>query len=108
MIYNLGTLEETILLIVLIIQGEAYGLTVADAYEARTGKRISLPAVHTVLKRLEQKGYLDSAMGGATTERGGRMKRLFEVTNYGYQALCELRETREQLWAAAPEWKFND
>ncbi len=108
-IFNpLGSLEETILLIVLVIGDEAYGVTVSEACQARTGKRISLPAVHTVLKRLEQKGFLDSHMGGATTERGGRKKRLYTVTRYGYEALCELRDTRDRLWAAAPEWKFND
>ena len=98
----LGQLEEMILLIVLIIQEEAYGVSVAEEYRTRSGRNISIPAVHTVLKRLEKKGLLRSRMGGATAERGGRKKRLFEITPYGLASLEEIKELRRQLWSAAP------
>ena len=52
---NLGNLEESVLLIVMILD-EAYGVSVAEAYEDKTGNTISIPAIHTVLKRLETKG----------------------------------------------------
>jgi PadR family transcriptional regulator PadR len=69
---GLGFLEETILLLVLVMDGEAYGFSVSEAYEQHTGKSISISAVHTVLSRLEKKGLVKSQMGGATAERGGR------------------------------------
>ena len=107
MIPNLGSLEETVLLIVLVMDDEAYGYSVSEVYLKKIGKTISIPAVHTVLKRLEKKGFVKSSMGGATQERGGRKKRIYEVTQYGYRALSDLRETREKLWKNAPKWTFN-
>ena len=99
---NLGNLEESVLLIVMILE-EAYGVSVADAYEEKTGNTISIPAIHTVLKRLEEKGMLRSCMGEATAERGGRRKRLFEATPYGYSVISQIRKTRLQLWSLIPK-----
>ncbi|MEM7299276.1 MAG: helix-turn-helix transcriptional regulator [Bacteroidota bacterium] len=104
---SLGGLEETILLIALVMDGEAYAVSIAKAYKERSGKSISIPAVHTVMKRLEKKGMLTSSMGGATDERGGRTKRLYEVTKYGYHTLNELRHFREGLWKEAPGFRFT-
>jgi len=104
---TIGSLEETILLIVLVMQEEAYGVSIAEEYQQRSGKRISIPAIHTVLKRLEKKGLVTSKMGGATQERGGRKKRIFEVTKAGYKILSELRETRESLWKMAPKFTLS-
>ena len=104
MIPNLGQLEESVLLLVMILD-EAYGVSVAQAYEEKTGNTISIPAIHTVLKRLENKGMLLSKMGEATAERGGRRKRLFEATPYGYRVVSQLRENRLKLWSLIP--KFN-
>ncbi|MCB0629988.1 MAG: helix-turn-helix transcriptional regulator [Saprospiraceae bacterium] len=99
---SLGHLEESILLIVMI-EEEAYGTSIAEAYERMVGKSISIPAVHTVLKRLEKKGVLRSQMGEATPERGGRRKRLFEATPYGYKMIAEIRQTRLQMWSMIPK-----
>ena len=107
MIPSIGSLEETILLLVLIHQGDAYGVSIRDAYVEHSQRKITVPAVHTVLKRLEKKGYLNSKMAGATTERGGRRKRIYEVTPNGYEVLVDLRKSREQLWSSAPKLSFN-
>ena len=104
---SIGSLEETILLIVLIMEGDAYGVTVAEEYQNRSNKSISLPAIHTVLKRLEQKNLVSSKMGGATSERGGRKKRIFEITKAGYKILSELRQIRDELWRLAPQFNFS-
>ena len=104
---NIGTLEETVLLLVIIHQGNAYGVSIAEAYMEHAGKRISIPAIHTVLKRLEKKGYLKSNMSGASPERGGRRKRLFEITQGGYKALVKLQTLRDKLWSQAPQLSFN-
>ncbi len=102
MIQNLGHLEESVLLIVMILD-EAYGVSVAETYEKQTGNRISIPAIHTVLKRLEAKGMLNSKMGNATPERGGRRKKIFEATPYGYKIISELKQNRLNLWSLIPK-----
>ncbi len=104
---RLGNLEETILLIVMI-EDDAYGVSVAKAYDARIGKSISIPAVHTVLKRLEKKGLLTSSMGEATAERGGRGKRIFEATRYGYNVISEIRKQRIRLWEMIPQLNLKN
>lgn len=104
---KLGGLEEMILLIVLAHQKEAYGVLVAKEYKQRVGRHISVPAVHAVLKRLEKKGFLSSRLGDATPERGGKRKRLFEITAHGYQVLVEWQEARAALWEKAPKLSFN-
>jgi DNA-binding PadR family transcriptional regulator len=63
---------------------------------------LDFSTVHTTLKRLEEKGHLLSEMGGATSERGGRRKRFFKITTYGYQALRENQEMRNRLWSLIP------
>ena len=102
MIQNLGHLEESLLLIVMI-EEEAYGVSVAEAYEKEIGKPISIPAVHTVLTRLEKKGLIKSHIGAATPERGGRRKRIFEATPYGYKVISQIRENRLRLWSLIPK-----
>ncbi|MEL7005040.1 MAG: PadR family transcriptional regulator, partial [Bacteroidota bacterium] len=65
--------------------------------------RISISAVHTVLKRLEGKGFIESEMGGATQERGGRRKRIFKVTSLGRNTLESIQENRMKLWSMMPK-----
>ena len=104
---NLGNLEETVLLIVAVKREEAYGYTVSEAYHEHMGSRISISAVHTVLKRLEKKGLIISKMGGATAERGGRRKRIFEVTKVGLSTLENLQSNRMKLWDLMPKLNFS-
>ncbi len=104
---NLGSLEETILLLVAVMVDQAYGYTVSEEYFKHFGNRISISAVHTVLKRLEQKGFIESEIGGATKERGGRSKRIFKVTNLGRETLETLQENRMKLWKMMPNLNFS-
>lgn len=104
---NLGNLEETVLLIVAVMQEEAYGYTVSEAYKSHMGNGISISAVHTVLKRLEKKGFIASKMGGATAERGGRRKRIFEVTKVGLSTLEQIQNNRMKLWDMMPKLNFS-
>ena len=104
---NLGNLEETVLLIVMILD-EAYGVSVSNTYKEKTGNSISIPAIHTVLKRLEAKGMVKSKMGEATSERGGRRKRLYEATPYGYNVISHIKDNRIQLWSLIPKLGFNN
>ena len=104
---NLGNLEETVLLIVAVMSDEAYGFTVSEEYHKHMGNRISISAVHTVLKRLEKKGLIKSEMGGSTAERGGRRKRIFSVTKFGLRTLEELQQNRMKLWDMMPKLNFS-
>jgi len=99
---HLGELEELILLMVALIGADAYGVSITEELEEQTGRVITISAVHAALHRLEEKGFVKSKMGGASLERGGRRKRLFQITAYGRQALQELREVRNMIWAQIP------
>ncbi|HTF16696.1 MAG TPA: helix-turn-helix transcriptional regulator [Chryseolinea sp.] len=98
----LGELEELMLLMVALIGANAYGVSITQELEAQTGRVITISAAHAALHRLEEKGFVKSSMGGASTERGGRRKRLFQLTAYGRQALQELRNVRNAIWAQLP------
>ena len=99
---NLGNLEETILLLVMIMD-QAYGYALAEEYHKQTDQRISISAIHTVLMRLEKKGLITSSMSGATEDRGGRRKRVCKVTGEGRRVIAELRLHRMKLWNQIPD-----
>src|SRR3954471_17197871 len=94
----LGELEELVLLLVALLNKEAYGVMLTEELQKQAGREISISAVHAVLHRLEEKGFVKSRMGGASAERGGRRKRLFSITAFGRNAIEELRDTRNLLW----------
>jgi PadR family transcriptional regulator PadR len=98
----LGEFEEIVLLLVAILDGEAYGVTVSQELEQQAGRIVTFGTVHNTLIRLEEKGFVTSSLGGATTERGGRRKRLFSVTALGSQALEDIQQLRTQLWQLMP------
>lgn len=104
--YQLGNLEETVLLIALYLD-EVYGVSVAEEYKKQTGHGISVPAIHTVLRRLEGKGLLKSGMGESSPERGGRRKRLYQATTYGLNLIREVRKDRIRLWSKIPALKLD-
>lgn len=103
----LGEFEELVLLTVAILNGVAYGLSIAEELKRRTDRSINLSGVHVALYRLEEKGFVKSELGGATTARGGRRKRLFSITAYGKQTLDELRQVRNDLWNAIPNLSLS-
>lgn len=99
---HLGEFEELVLLTVCILYDDAFGLSIMDEIENRTGRAVTISSVHKALMRLEQKGFLHSRMGGATEERGGRKKRLFTITGSGKSAIQEARQMRNEMWNAIP------
>lgn len=94
----LGELEELVLLIVALLNDEGYGVSIAKELQEQAGRDISISAVHAVLHRLSDKGFVKSKMGAASEERGGRRKRLFTITAHGRAALAEVRDTRNLIW----------
>ena len=103
---RLGHLEEMILLMIILVRDEVYGITVRKAFMEHYEQEISLSAVHTVLRRLEKKGYTVSRMGGASPERGGRRKRLYEITPYGYRTVEQIQQQRTNIWKLLPRLNF--
>lgn len=99
----LGELEELILLTVGVLYENAYGVAIKDEIEKQVGRKLNISAVHAVLKRLEDKSLINSSMGGATTERGGRRKRLFTLTSLGKKTLEQANEVRSQLYNQIPK-----
>jgi PadR family transcriptional regulator, regulatory protein PadR len=96
--FYLGELEELVLLITAMLREGAYGVIVVEELQKQAGRDISISAVHAVLHRLEEKGFVASFMGGSSAERGGRRKRLFKITAHGRQVIEELRDTRAAIW----------
>jgi DNA-binding PadR family transcriptional regulator len=83
----LGSLEHIVLLAVLRLGSDAYGMTVRREIEGATGRDLSIGAVYATLVRLESKGFIRSHAGEPTAERGGRAKRYFRITADGESAL---------------------
>ncbi|MFO7257850.1 MAG: helix-turn-helix transcriptional regulator [Bacteroidota bacterium] len=102
----LGEFEELVLTIVAVLQDDAYGIRIVNEIKERVGRHVNLSAVHVTLYRLEDKGYVKSHMGGATSERGGRRKRIFTITNAGLAVLRTMKEARMDLWKLIPQLKF--
>lgn len=106
----LGEFEELVLLTVGILHDDAYGLAITDELEARTKRNVMISAVHKSLVRLEQKGFLTSSMGAASSKRGGRAKKLYQLTASGKNALHESKLLRNRMWNDVPKiiWEGSD
>ena len=104
---TLGEFEEIVVMIVAILNGDAYSVGVINEIENRLNREVSLGAIQTVLKRLEQKGLLKSEFCGSTSERGGKRKRLYEITAQGQEIIDQTRAQRNSLWEAMPKLSFN-
>ena len=108
--YKLGDYEETLLLIIGILEKEAYAFRISEEFETQTKKATSVGAVHGTLERLTNKGFLKSEMGDPTAARGGRRKRIYEITAQGQKALQQSQELKVSLWKQIPalaQFKFS-
>lgn len=97
---RLGELEELALLSVMALGRGAYGVAVQETIEREASRAVALGAVYAALDRLERKGFVRSALSEPTAERGGKRRRLFEVTPAGLTAARNARQAREALWRA--------
>ena len=100
--YPLGEFEEVVLLTVGVLYDEAYGVAIKDEIEKRLDRKVSVGALQSALRRMEQKGYLDSRLGETANERGGKRKRYFKITAFGKRALEYTNEVRQGLWKDIP------
>ena len=100
--FQLGEFEEIVMLTVAILYGDAYGVSIKKEIESRLNRNVSVGALQSALKRLEDKKYLESMDKDATQERAGRPKRYYQITALGKQAMEYTKETRNSLWDAIP------
>ena len=105
--YSLGEFEELLLLIVAVLHGEAYGVSILDKLEEKRGKKGNISAVHVGLKRLEDKGFVISRFGGITNDRGGRRKKFYTITYLGKRVLDEQYALRTGLYQQIPNISFS-
>ncbi len=103
----LGEFEELVLLVVASLSGEAYAVAVKNEIFKIANRKVNISAVHSALYRLEDKGFLSSDFGAATAVRGGKKKRLFEVTSAGFETLKRMKSVKENLWSQIPQLSFQ-
>ena len=94
----LGEFEQLVLIACVHLGDGAYGVSIVDEIERRTGRRAAHAAVYVTLRRLEQKGLLESWKGEPTAERGGKARRHVTVTTAGTAALKDSRRAFERMW----------
>ena len=95
---DLGEMEHLVLLAILRLGREAYGIPILDEVASRSGRSVSKATVYVALKRLERKGFVSSRLGEATSERGGRAKRYFRLRPAGLKAMRDSRAMLLRLW----------
>jgi DNA-binding PadR family transcriptional regulator len=96
---SLGEFEQSVLLAIAHLGEDAYGVTIRQEIERRTGREIAVGALYTALDRLERKGYAASRMSDPRPERGGRSRRHFNLRPAGARALRQSREFLDRMWA---------
>ena len=95
---RLREFEELVLLSVLVAGSEAYGVSLQQVLAEEAGREVSLGAIYTALERLGRKGLVESELGEPTPMRGGRRKRLYQLTTDGLRQVREIRRVRNRLW----------
>ncbi len=98
----LGEFELMVLLTILRLGDQAYGVPLSRELTAIRGRDVAVGSVYAALDRLENKGAVTSTLGEATPERGGRAKRYFRVTDEGLRSLRETRRVLNKLWNSLP------
>ena len=103
----LGEFQEIVMLTILVLDDNAYGVSIKNELKKRLNRDCSRGALHTALMRLQDKGLIQSEMGGANAIRGGRRKRYYRVTNQGKISLKNAKDMRDQLWGAIPNFSIK-
>jgi len=101
----LGEFELMLLLTILRLGDDAYGVPLSRELAAMRGRDVSVGSVYASLDRLEIKGLITSSLGESTPERGGRAKRYFRVTQQGLRSVHATRKLLSKLWKSLPSPK---
>jgi len=100
---NLGEFQEIVMLSIILLEDQAYGVTIQEEINNRIKRSVSRGALHTALTRLDEKGFISSSYGEPTAMRGGRRKRYYQVSQKGMGALQEAKTLREEMWNLIPK-----
>jgi DNA-binding PadR family transcriptional regulator len=100
---RLGEFEEFTLLAVRALGDHTYAVPVQQFVEESTGRGVSIGAIYAALARLEKKGFVRSGMSDARAQRGGRARRMFQVTPSGLRTARELHQVRDKIWNTIAE-----
>ena len=95
--------ELMILLAILRVGDDAYGVRIAREVEETAGRSAQIAAIYAALDRMESRGLVGSALGEPTPERGGRAKRLFHVTPQGLEQTKDTQQALTALWSNLPQ-----
>lgn len=101
----LGEMELMVLLAVVRLGDDAYGVPISKELLLIAQREVSVGSIYAALERLESKGFVSSSLGEPTPERGGRAKRYFHVTRTGVRTLEQTRESLTRLWSDVPALK---
>jgi PadR family transcriptional regulator PadR len=99
----LGGFELLVLLALIRLGDEAYGVPISEAIEESSGRDVALGSVYITLERLENKGFVSSALGEPTAVRGGRAKTYFRITAKGLREVRQAQRTLIKLWRNVPQ-----
>ena len=94
--------EELVLVTLWKMKEEKYGVNIRRYISDLTGKYWSIGSVYVPLDRLERKGFVKSYLGNATAERGGKAKRIYEITEEGREELLAIQKVYESFWTDIP------
>lgn len=103
----LTRMEEIILVSIWRLEENAYGITIREEVGKVTGEELPLGAVYPYLSRLHQSGYVQTVASRATSERGGRHKILYRLTDAGREALAEARRVGQRTWTGVSALAFK-
>jgi len=98
----LGEFELLVMLTVIRLGEDAYGVPISREIEQQTGRDVAFGTVYSTLERLQKKGLIRSSLGDPTPERGGRAKRYFQVTAMGLRTVQQTKQSLIKLWHGLP------
>src|SRR4029450_5919905 len=99
----LGGFELLVLLALIRLGDDAYGVPISNEIEASSGRSVSIGSIYITLDRLERKGLVSSTLGEPTSARGGRAKTYFRITAKGLREVRQARRTLGRLWRGVPQ-----
>jgi PadR family transcriptional regulator PadR len=104
----LGEFELMVLLVLIRLEDQAYGVLISREIEKYSGREAALGSIYAALERMEEKGLVTSRLGDPTAERGGRAKRYFTITSRGLGDVRQTQRALTSLWSGLPQLAGGD
>jgi PadR family transcriptional regulator, regulatory protein PadR len=99
----ISNFELMVLLALIRLGDEAYGLPISQEIEEQSGHEVALGSIYAALDRLQNRGLVSSSLGDPTPERGGRAKKYFKITVKGMKVVQETQRTLTRMWKGLPK-----